>query len=339
MHKKIILQGRFNFGNPRSYGKIKELFVYRTENFYRNDILLELEDVFKDEEMSLDLGRKVINAMEKSWRNTIDLLQYCSQFAVTGRVGGWLLDDGKLKKYVDIIPNSEKTVVRNYLKGLELIDQKGKEEEAITALSSAIEKYDKHAAAYEKRAYVELQLKKYTDAMRDFNKCINFDDSIPEAYYGRAKVHIYRKEFQEAINDLELVTKKAIALQPIYWQARRLKAKYHKQLKQLEKAEFDLRFLCNRNFQKENPNFEWKRHDFFTYSQLLFELSKEKEALAWLDKALETPEGKGKAKKSDILFYQGIIRKESGKKGYLKSIKESAALGHKKAKKYLETRV
>ncbi len=338
MHKKIILQGRFDFNSRRSYDKIKELYAHRTENFYRGDILLDIDEIFIDDDMSLLIKRKVLHALEKSWRNTVALLEYCAQFAVTGRVGAWLIDNGKLKNYTDIIPNSEKTVVRNYLKGLELLDIKGKEEEAISALSEAIEKYDKHAAAYEKRGYVQLLLKKYTDAMRDFNKCIAIDDGIPEAYYGRAKIHIIKKEYQRAIDDLDLVTKKSIALQPIYWQARRLKAQNHLQLDQVEKALFDLKFLCNRQFDRDNPNYAWRRHDYYNYAQLLFRNGQEETALLWLEKALELPEAQGKAKKSDILYLQGIIRKEIGKKGFLKSIKESAALGHKKAKKFLESR-
>ncbi len=336
MHKKIILQGRLDFHRQKSYDKIKELFAYRTENFYRNDILLDIDEVFVDEDLSLVIKRMVINAMEKSWRNTISLLEYCSQFAVTGRIGAWLIDDGKLKTYKDITPKNEKTIVRNYLQGLELIDAKGKEEEAIRSLSKVIEKYDKHAAAYEKRGYVQLLLKKYNDALRDFNKCINIDDSIPEAYYGRAKVHIIKKDFAQAIEDLEAVTKKAIALQPIYWQARRLKAQYHQKLGQLDKAVFDLKFLCHREFEKDNPNYAWRRYDFYCYARILAKMEQEEEALVWLDRALDTPKGQGKAKDADILFLQGMLRKEVGKKGFLKSIKESAALGHTKAKKYLE---
>lgn len=338
MHKKIIYQGRLAFGTQRSYDKIKKLCEHRVENFYRNDVLIDPEEVFNDDTFSLEIGRQVINAMEKSWRNTLALLEYCGQFAVEGKIGAWLIDEGRLKKTVEITPDSEKMVVIHYRKGLELMQTKGKEQEAIESLDLAINKYDKHATAYEKRGYINMKLKKYVDAARDFNKCLKLDDAIPEAYYGLAKINLLNKQHAEAVKNLEMVTKKAIALQPIYWQARRQKAESHVVLKEYDKAVFDLKFLSKRVFAATDPNFDWKRYDYFIYGKVLIETGDFAEAFIALDQALKLPEvkGRGRAPEADILFFKSIARKETGKKDFIKDLKESASMGHKKAIKMLE---
>lgn len=46
-------------------------------------------------------------------------------------------------------------------------------------------------------------MKNYHDALRDYNKCIGIDPTIPTAYYGKAKIHILREEWNEAIVNLD----------------------------------------------------------------------------------------------------------------------------------------
>ena len=93
----------------------------------------------------------------------------------------------------------------------------------MAALSKAIEKYDRHAQAYERRAKVCFRMKNYHDAARDYTKAINIDPTIPTAYFGRARVHMLNKDWELAIEDFNNTLKKSIALQPIYWKSRKLK--------------------------------------------------------------------------------------------------------------------
>lgn len=336
MFYKAIIQGRLEFGNDKSYQKVRKMYDYRTENYYKGVLVFTAEDVFKDEELSMEIPRHVSQITEKNFKNTCSLLEYCAQFALAGSIRAWQIDEGNIMHYAIIEPDSDKVAVRSFLKGRKLVKQIGKENEAIKALTKAIEKYDRHAQAYERRAKVNFILKKYHDAKRDYTKCINIDPTIPTAYYGRAKVHILEENFQEAVNDLEQATKLSIALQSVYWKAKKIKAECHMKLKQFDKAAFDLKFFSKRIFKSDDPNFAWGRWGHFNYGVVLLELGDYKEALIAFTHALETEMGAGKIEDKDILRLRGMAKKNAGKTGYLKDIRDAAKLGDLQAKSLLK---
>jgi tetratricopeptide (TPR) repeat protein len=334
---KTIIQGRLEFGNKKSYDKVLKMYLYREENYHKSDVIFkESEAIFNGETFSLVIPRYVGKVMEKTWRNTVSLIDYCSQFAVAGSVRAWLIDEGKILHYELMEPLSEKAAVQQYLKGRSLVKKSGKESEAIEALNKAIDKYNMHAQAYERRGKVNFILKNYHDAMRDYNKCIAIDDSIPNAYYGRAKVNIFNKKYEEAIEDLKLSLKKSIALQSIYWKTRRLKAQCHIKLKQYEKAEFDLKLFTKRVFKEDSPNYVWRRHSYFEYGRVLIFLEKYEEAIEAFTSAMEIEEGFDKIKEEEKYYYLALAKQKAGKNGFIKELKHAAELGNKKAQKLLE---
>ena len=221
---KTIIQGRLEFGSEKTYQKVITQFRQRSENYYKSDIIFEEEDIFDEEKLTLEIPRFVGQFTEKKFKNTVALLDYCSQFAVMGSIRAWMSEGGKVMHYKLMEPDSDKAAVRFYNKGKKLVKEAGREEEAIAALTKAIKKYDKHAMAYERRGKVTFIMQNYHDAKRDYTKCINMDPSIPTAYYGRAKVHMINEDWDLAIADLEATIAKSIALQPVYWKARLLKA-------------------------------------------------------------------------------------------------------------------
>ena len=336
MFFKAIIQGRLEFGSEKSYDKVLKMYEYRTETYYKNTLVFKAEEIFIPEERALSVPRTVLQVTKKNFRNTASLLEYCAQFAVAGSIRAWQLDEGKILHYAIIEPEGDKAAVQSYLKGRNLVKQEGKEAEAIEALTKAIEKYDRHAQAYERRAKVNFFLKKYHDAKRDYTKCINLDPTIPTAYYGRAKVHILEENWVEAIADLEKATKNAIALQTVYWKARRMKAECHIKLNEYDKAAFDLKFFTKRTFASDNPNFRWRRWAFHTYGKLLMELEEYTEALEAFKAAAEIESAYGNVEEAEILRYMGMAKKKAGKKGYIKDIKEAAKMGDKMAKTLLK---
>ena len=333
---KTIIQGRLEFGNPKSYEKVLKMFQYRAENYYKSDILLKEEDIFHQDSLSLRVPRYVGQCLHKSWQNTVSLLDYCSQFAIAGSIRAWLTESGKILHYDVIEPQGDKAAVQQFIKGRSLVREMGKEDEAIEALTKAIEKYNRHAQAYERRAKINFILKNYGEALRDYNKSIGIDDSIPNSFYGRAKVHVIKEEYDKAIADFDKAIVKSIALQPIYWKARRLKAEIHIKLKQFEKAEFDLKLFTKRHFTPDNPNFVWRRKALFLYGKVLLELEKYVEAIDAFTEALEIQEGYDQIAEEEKLFFLGLAKQKAGKNGYLKEIKQAADLGFERAKTMLE---
>lgn len=337
MYFKTIIQGRLEFGNDKSYEKVTKMFQQRVETYYKTDVIFKFEDIFNEEGFCLEIPRFVGQVTEKAFRTTTNLLKYCTQFAIAGSIRAWLINEGGIMQFETLEPDSDKGAVQSFVKGRKLVKVKGKEEEAISALSSAIEKYSRHAQAYERRAKVNFIMKNYHDAIRDYNKCIGIDPTIPTAYYGKAKIHILKEEWSLAIENLEESIKKSIALQTLYWKSRRLKADCHMALKEWQNAAFDLKLYTNRNFTKEDPNRFWLRSSFYKYGIVLMHLEEFADALKAFDKALGLPHNEDGLNEADILTQRGLAKQKSGKTGFSKDIKEAAAKGGVKAKNLLKS--
>lgn len=335
MFFKTIIQGRLEFGSEKSYSKVLKMFQYRVENYHKNNVLFKEEDIFSDDDYTMEIPRYVANVTEKAFKNTVNILSYCSQFAVTGSIRAWMIDNGDIMHFETIEPDSDKGTVQAFLKGRKLVREEGKQEEAIDELTKAIEKYNRNAMAYERRAKVNFLLQNYHDALRDYNKCINIDDSIPTAYYGKAKCLMIKEDWSGAIENFDEAIKKSIALQPLYWKSRRLKAECHIKLKEYDKAAFDLKLFTNRNFSKDNPNYGWKRWAYFYYGYVLLELDQNKEALEAFERASELPEVNDGIQKAALLRLRGEAKRKAGKNGFVKDIKDAAEMGDDIAKELL----
>ncbi len=328
---KTIIQGRLEFGTQKSYDSVTKMFTQRLESYYKSDMFLKYEDIFKDEELSLEIPRYVGQVTDKAFKGTTNLLAYCAQFAVAGSIRGWLINEGDIIHYEVMEPLGDKGAVQSFVKGRNLVKVKGKESEAISALTKAIEKYDRHAQAYERRAKVNFIMKNYHDAMRDYNKCISIDPTIPTAYYGMAKLHVMKQEWNEAIENLEESIKKSIAHQPIYWKSRKLKAECHIQLKQWDKAAFDLNLFTKRSFKDDDPNKFWLRWSFYQLGQVQMMLEDYQEAIKALDKALTLPDVSDQVTEAQMLTLRGEAKLNAGKSGYAKDLKVAESKGSVRA--------
>lgn len=329
MLKKTIIQGKIEFGTEKSYSKALKMYIYRAENYHKSDIIFDHEDIFIEENYSLVIPRLVKQVPDKIFRNTTTLLEYCTQFAITGEINAWLLDEGKIISFKHFEPTSEKIAVQKYLKGSVLMGEKGREEDALVLLTTAIEKYDRHAQAYQKRAKVNAILERYHDAMRDFNKSIGLDDTNPHSYYGRAKIYMIEQDFEKAIDDFDLALKKSVALQEVYWKSRRLKALCHIKLKQYEPAIFDLKLFTNRAFTPDNVNYKWKGWAYYHYAMALIEIEDYDLSIDMLDKAYELIDGK--ITEADILKLRGKAKMNAGMNGHIKDLTDAANLGDQEA--------
>lgn len=321
---KTIIQGRLEFGAERTYNTALTQFQNRAENHHKHELVLKEEDIFNEEQLAIIVPRYVGQSSEKWFKNTVSLLGYCAQFAVAGSLKAWMTNQGKVLHYFPIEPDSEKIVVQTFKKGKSLVKEKGKQEEAIAALNKSIEKYDKHAQAYERRGKVNFILKKYHDSERDYNKSLALDDMNPHAYFGRAKVYAVTERYDEAKADFEKALKTSVALQPLYWKSRRLKGNLHFKLGELDKAAFDLKLFSNRNFAKEDSNFIWLKDVCYTYAKVLIQQKEFKLALAAIDKAMTFENGYSEIHPGEILRFRGIantgIKKSEAKKDFKAAI-------------------
>ena len=337
---KTIIKGRLEFGTSKSYDKVLKMYEHRVENYYKMDVLIKEDEeaetqVFYENNLTLDVPRLITQSTVKTWKNTVSLLEYIAQFAVTGSFSMWMTENGTILRECIIEPQSDKGAVQAFLKGRELVQEEGKETEAMSALNRAIEKYERHAFAYERRGFINLKLKNYKDALYDFSKSIDVNPNIPEPHVGKAKVLMLEKNYAEAIADLAFAIKKSIPLQPIYWQARRMKADCHINLKEFDKAVFELKWFTQRKFTPDNPNYKFRKQGFFDFGKSLLEIGEYEESLKAFNTSMEIGKEDKAQPNADQFLYRGIARQRVGENGFTKDWSEAAQLGSEEASKLL----
>ncbi|RMG82151.1 MAG: tetratricopeptide repeat protein [Bacteroidetes bacterium] len=333
---KAIISGHLEFGSPRSYEQVVKQFQHRVLNYYRNDTLLNEEEIFDETSLSLGVPRLIANdCSEKSWRNTINLLKYINEYAVAGNFRAWIIKDGKLFESVVIEPNSDKAAIRHFLKGRELLNEEGMEGEAVKALNRAIEKFSRHALAYERRGYVNLRLGNHKDALYDFTKSIDINPNNPEPYWGRAHIKIHQDDLRGAIADLEQTTKKSIPHQSIYWSARRLKGECHLKLGEYDKAVFEYKMVTKRQFAPNDPNYKWRQTAWSNYGKALLEKGEFAQSIDAFNKALAIEAETNSQDQAEQLLYRGLAKQKAGKSDYQKDLKQAANMGSAKAAELL----
>ncbi len=337
MFFKTIIQGKISFGAQKSYDKVVKMFLYRSETYYKSDILVAAEDIFSPTELTMAIPRYVGNSSDKNFKNTVALLDYCAQFAIAGSIQAWMIDEGKIKNHASIVPNSDRSVVQQFNKGEELFRQWGKNEEALTAFNKTIEGYQKHAQAYERRGWVNLRLKNYSDALYDFNKAIAIDDTIAFAHYGKGLIAQNEGNTKEALASYEATIKQAVALEPVHWRARLRKADCLIELEEWEKAAFELRFFTSRKFLPEDSNNLRKARAFILYGLALCKLEEYKKSIEVLTTAIETYSDDAKdADLSQAYLFRGMSKKKLNKRDAKVDLQTALDMGNKEAAAFLK---
>ncbi len=336
MTYKTIFSGQLEFGTERSFERVQQMFEHRAENYYRQVILVKQEEIFKEESLTLEIPRLIAHATEKEWRNTINMLEFIVQYAIAGGLSAWMVEEGKVIDHRHVEPKGDKAAVQAFLRGRELIKESGREQEAMKALSRAIDKFARHAKAYERRGFVNYQLHNFQDALYDYSKSIDINPDAAEPYLGRAAVKITLEDYEDAVQDLASAIKGSIPLQPMYWQARRMKADCHFKLDEYDKAATELKFFTRREFSPDDPNYRWRKRAFFNYGRALMETGKYADAIAAFDNSLSIEGVDDDIQDAEPLLYRGIALKKAGKAGFRKDWEEAANRGSKRAAELLE---
>ncbi len=336
MFYKVIIQGKFNFLNRNSYDKLVKVIQNKNLVYYKNDIVFKELEFLNDERYMVDIPRYVGNHTDKAWKNTTNLFENCAQFAVSGRVLMWKVEEGKVLDFREIEPSGDRSAVLNFKRGKQFLSTEGKEKEAHEALSKSIEKCERNAIAYERRAVVNLMLKNYEEAKEDFEKCLNLDNTVSEAHLGLAKILMRENNIETALEHVVQALKTSVALQALHWQSRRAKAEIHIIQEEWDKAEFELKLLVNRKFDKENLNYNWKKEDLFKYGIVKYNQYDFAGALDLFEQSMSMTDGKTKTANKDKYYYLGMAKKNSGKSGYIHDLKLSAELGNEDAEYMLE---
>ncbi len=332
---KLIFKGRLEFGSVRSYEMVLKMWMTRIENYYKTDIIFKAENIFNQEDISLVLPQQTLYCTEKQWRNTVGLLDETAQYAIAGRIHAWAIDNGTLVSHKLMEPRTDKAAVREYLLGRELLKETGRENEAASALSRAIEKFEKHALAYERRGYVNYKLNNFKDALYDFSKSIDLNPNNAEPYYGRGRVKMVKNDWEAAALDFDFATKMSIALQPLYWRSRLYKGECLFHAKRSAEAIKELNLFLQRNFAQDDPNFSRRRRAYYLLGKSLMDSNDLNGAIDSFNRSLSISEGTDITPDSENLLCLAISKKRAGKKEFASDLQAAAAKGSKEAKDLL----
>ena len=224
-----------------------------------------------------------------------------------------------------------------YIKGRTLLSNEGKMEDAKTAFDRAINKFERHAMAYERRGKVNMKLNNLTDAIYDYNKSIKINPNAAEPYIGLAKVYYLKGELSESVKHFDLATKKCIPHQPIYFKAKRMKGECHMSLKEYDKAMLEFKLFLKRKFNPGNTNINWISNVYNSYGKCLLSISEAEDAVEAFDNALKNEHADSVGfDKSETLILRGMARQKAGITGYATDWKEAAGMGSEKAAELLQ---
>ena len=308
---KVIIAGQLEFGSQRAFSQVMEQYAHRMENYYKNDILLKPENIFKEEEMTLDVPRTVMPSSERLWLNTLNLLERVVTFSIAGSLNLWRLDAGVMIDHHKLEPKSDRTTVQLFNKGRELVNQRDQEQEALTMMTKVVGRFERHAQAYERRGFINYRLENDADALYDYTKSITINPLMPESYYGRGLVHLRMKKTQEAANDFEAVTKNSIPHQSIYWMAQVALADAYLALDRPADAQRIYGMFTKRK-QKIASLERYDRRVGFQLGQLYQKSGRLREAAGALEKALKAQPDHKAPEEATIQTLLDQVRKDMG---------------------------
>jgi tetratricopeptide (TPR) repeat protein len=276
---KVTLKGHLDFVIPKTYDMVTAHFQKRLETYYKMDIALKGDDFFNPDTLNLVVPRmEHLCNIEKTWKNTIGLLNEIKTYSVGGALHLWVQNEkNQLVAAESFLPVGDKVATSEYIKGIALSD-KGKQELAIEAFNKAIFKHDRYAQAYERRGVAYFRMGRYEDALLDFSK----SNSIilnAEALIGLSELKRVNGDWQGAVDDLALALKNCVPFQPVFWTTRRLKGEAHLALNQAKEAAFEFKFFTKRAFNDDDPNLPFKGRAWSMYVTALEKAGEKKEAL------------------------------------------------------------
>ncbi|MEM6876984.1 MAG: tetratricopeptide repeat protein, partial [Bacteroidota bacterium] len=249
---KVIFAGQLEFGTSRNFENVQTQYAHRMEHYYKNDILLKPESIFNPDERTMDIPRTVVTSTDRQYKNTVNLLERIATFSIAGDLNIWRLNGiGQMMDHRLFEPRADRTTNQLFRKGREMLDQAEHIGEAKELLTKAIDNFERHAVAYERRGVINYKLGNHKDALYDFTKSIKIYASKPESYYGRGLIYFSKEEedLDKAIADFGTVAKYAIPHQKIYWLAKRMRADALRKAGRTDEARKDYASFVNRKQQ------------------------------------------------------------------------------------------
>lgn len=285
---KVIIQGRLDFGNEKTYVTAQKLYVQRMESYYKNEVIFNKpEEHFDDNQYYFLVERTVQFSSDKYWMNTVNLLDNLAQYALAGEIKMWMMDQGEAIRTEIISPNSEKSVVSATKKAIKLLDEKEKQDQLEKTLRNILTKYPAHSLAQAMMGRMYARRKDMVEANKYFDLALENYSHNAYAHLWRGKMYMQQERYAEALIHLTETVKVSVAQESVHWTGRRLKGLCYFQLNNWEDCAFEWRLFTRRAFKKEDSNFYWLRAILIGLGRAYLMTGKKGEAVLAFDQALD----------------------------------------------------
>ncbi|NWJ96730.1 MAG: tetratricopeptide repeat protein, partial [Chloroflexi bacterium] len=298
--KSNVLDGRYRYHDIARELFSRHLYQSNRELCYKTRHLLAAYYRQKLEKLETEQGKEAIGSNE--WLE-LKLALAQQLFLLPGEVSHLQAIDQIIRAYSkvkkkqegeivrvlqefaeDSIANQANTGVRQLAGQLvTYVEAKSDSEEFTASVNYLFRKIEDNSSAspglraeiYRIRGYTYHNVKRYQEALSDFNCAVGLNFGLESAYVGRGITYILLNEYEKAFADLD----KAIELDPQYAWAYRKKGETYLLLKEYDKALVDFNKLI-----ELNPQYAWAYGQRGETYRLLKEYDK---ALTDFGKAIE----------------------------------------------------
>lgn len=335
MDYTVIVMGRLEYANQRSIGQATKVIAHLLETRYKNDVLYKDASTLLDTEtLSLVAPRQKFTCTEKVWLNTVHLLEQATDFAIAGDLNMWRILNGTLQEHRMLEPLSDKTAVKAYLKGRDLLVA-GDLDAAKDFLTRSLDRFPRHAKALERRGLVSYQQGDKAGALADYAKSLEVDNKRPEAYIGRARILIEEEKWADALLDLTEAMKRSMPHHEAYLEALHRKGACLIELEEYDQALKSFDFFLSRPLLEDHPQYLFRQQVAYDKGRALAAKGNLKAAIASFNEALDMPARDGKPDIAEILLQRGLASQQNGQSGFIEDWTQAADHGSTRAAELL----
>ncbi|MEL7220473.1 MAG: tetratricopeptide repeat protein, partial [Bacteroidota bacterium] len=242
--------------------------------------------------------------------------------------------NGTLKEHRLLEPLSDKTAIKAYLKGRNLLKE-GDLEGAKDFLTRSLNKFPRNAKALERRGLVHYEEGNKAEALADYARSLEVDAKRPDAYIGRARILMEEENWADALLDLTEAMKRSMPHHEAYLEALHRKGACLVELEEYEQALKSFDFFLSRPLQEDHPQYLFRQQVAYDKGRALAAKGDLKAAITSFDDAFKMPARDGKPDIAEILLHRGMAFQQSGQAGFIEDWTQAADHGSKRAAELL----
>jgi tetratricopeptide (TPR) repeat protein len=325
---KTVIQGSLQFASEKSFNKALSIYQVRLETYYKNDLAFKGIENFNPELYRFEIARTVVDLSDKFWRNTSDAIEYLAQFAISGRVEAFQLDNGLIIKSLITEPKNDKQISLDYHQARVLLDAPVQDLEKIEVLlKGVLQSFPEHTQALHCMGYTYMKTNRLDEAIEMMNRAVKTGHHCYKIHYLRGLIYSKVGEFEKAVADFDQAIRYSLAIQDMHWKSRLEKARCLIELDVLEPAKKELGYYLARPYKPGSENEGRIREAHYLMGQIALSSEHFEDAVKYFDAAKDHATGEQYLSTAACIYYRGVAKQKSGTISYSQDIERALNMG------------